>query len=50
MFKCLALLLSLCVSAVGGALAQEVAYPTKTIRLVVPFPPGGSVDVVARMV
>ena len=50
MFKCLALMLSLCVGAVGGALAQEVAYPTKTIRLVVPFPPGGSVDVVARMV
>ena len=50
MFKCLALILSLCVGAQGSALAQEVAYPTKTIRLVVPFPPGGSVDVVARMV
>jgi len=28
--------------------AQE--YPTKAIRLIVPFPPGGSNDVVARMV
>jgi tripartite-type tricarboxylate transporter receptor subunit TctC len=35
--------------AAGGALAQA-AYPSRPIRVIVPFPAGGGVDIVARAV
>ncbi len=36
-------------AAAGGALAQD-GYPSKTIRFVVPYPPGGPTDLMARMI
>src|SRR5438105_15758029 len=47
-WRFLAMVLMACV-ATSSALAQS-PYPTRPIRLLVPFAPGGGVDVVARIV
>lgn len=35
--------------AAGYALGQDASWPTRPVRFIVPFPPGGSVDPLARL-
>ena len=47
LFKVLALTASL---ALAPALASAQAYPSRPIRIIVPAPPGGAIDTIARIV
>jgi tripartite-type tricarboxylate transporter receptor subunit TctC len=44
------LLLALFAFAVAAALAQAEPFPNRTIRIIVPYPPGGSIDLTGRII
>ncbi|EFF77683.1 ABC transporter substrate-binding protein [Achromobacter piechaudii] len=49
MNKTLSRALALCVLAATPLMASADTYPSKPITMVVPFPPGGSTDVIGRL-
>jgi tripartite-type tricarboxylate transporter receptor subunit TctC len=49
-FRCLRAVAACTCLALVGPLVHAQDYPTKTIRIIVPLPPGGSNDVLARLI
>jgi len=49
MKKILSMLVLVTVATIGSAPALAQPFPTKPIKMIVPYPPGGNTDIVARM-
>src|SRR5208283_2649860 len=45
-----ALLAAACFAIAGTGFATAQDYPARPVRLIIPFPPGGSNDVVGRLI
>ena len=46
----LALALALCLAPIAAQAQSADKYPERSIKIIVPFPPGGSVDVLGRLI
>ena len=48
--KKLLLILSLVLSAMFSTILMAQNYPAKPVRLIIPYPPGGTTDILGRII